>query len=77
MDEVVALGSEALPGFPESVLSLLPQVPRFFDDCEIWNVATADEHARADTVSDVPVLFLGGTFDAVTAPYWQTRRPLS
>jgi pimeloyl-ACP methyl ester carboxylesterase len=71
VDEVVALGSEALPGFPESVLSLLPQVPRFFDDCAIWDVAAADEATHADTVSDVPVLFLGGTFDAVTAPYWQ------
>ena len=70
-DEVVALASDALPGFPERVLSLLPQVPRFFEDCAIWDVPPADEHAHAETVSDVPVLFLGGTFDAVTAPYWQ------
>ena len=71
LDEVVALASDALPEFPESVLSQLPQVPRFFADCAIWDVAPADEHAHADTVSDVPVLFVGGTFDAVTATYWQ------
>ncbi|WP_187432505.1 alpha/beta fold hydrolase [Agromyces mariniharenae] len=71
LEEVVALGSEALPGFPESVLSLLPQVPRFFADCEIWDVPPADERAHAEAVSDVPALFLGGTFDAVTSPSWQ------
>lgn len=71
LDEVVALGSEALPDFPETVLGLLPQVPRFFADCAIWDVAAASEEAHAPAVSDVPVLFLGGTFDAVTAPYWQ------
>jgi pimeloyl-ACP methyl ester carboxylesterase len=69
--EALALASEALPDFSENVLSLLPQVPRFYADCDIWDVAPADEHAHAETVSDVPVLFLGGTFDAVTAPYWQ------
>lgn len=71
LEEVVELGAEALPEFPESVLALLPQVPRFFADCAIWDVAPAGEAAHAPAVSDVPVLFLGGTFDAVTAPYWQ------
>ena len=71
LEEVVALGAQALPAFPESVLSLLPQLPRVFADCAIWDVPAADEAAHQPAVSDVPVLFLGGTFDAVTAPYWQ------
>lgn len=71
LEEVVSLGAKALPEFPESVLALLPQVPRFFADCAIWDVPAAGDAAHQPAVSDVPVLFLGGTFDAVTAPYWQ------
>ncbi len=68
--KVLAKGRAALPGWPDAVLSMPPQVPRFFSDCAIWNVGTAPTSQRAPTVSDVPVLFLGGTFDAVTSPTW-------
>lgn len=71
LDEVVTTGRQALPDFPEGVLRLLPQVPRFFDDCAIWDVGVADAQAREAVVSNVPVLIMGGTFDAVTAPSWQ------
>ncbi len=71
LEEVVTSGRHALPEFPEGVLRLLPQVPRFFDDCAIWDVGAADAQAREAVVSDVPVLIMGGTFDAVTAPSWQ------
>ncbi len=71
VDEVITTGRQVLPEFPEGVLQLLPQVPRFFDDCGIWDVGVADEQAREAVVSDVAVLVMGGTFDAVTAPSWQ------
>jgi pimeloyl-ACP methyl ester carboxylesterase len=71
LEETVAIASDVLPAFPESVLSLMPQVPRFFADCEIWDVPPADEDTHEAVVSDVPVLLLGGTFDAVTSPSWQ------
>ena len=68
---VLAKAKAALPQFPEAALSLLPQVSRFLSDCAIWNVGTSPASARAAVVSDVPVLLLGGTFDGVTAIYWQ------
>ncbi|MGI9030938.1 MAG: alpha/beta fold hydrolase [Ilumatobacteraceae bacterium] len=71
LDEVVTTGRQVLPDFPEGVLRLLPQVPRFFDDCAIWDVGIADAQAGEAVVSGVPVLIMGGTFDAVTAPSWQ------
>lgn len=71
VDEVLARGRTALPGFPDDVLRFLPQVPRFFDDCAIWDVGEAGAEARAPVESDVPILMMGGTFDAVTAISWQ------
>lgn len=68
---VLAKAKAALPDFPDVVLSLLPQVSRFQSDCAIWDVGTSPASARAAVVSDVPVLLLGGTFDGVTAIYWQ------
>ncbi len=68
--QILAAGRAALPGWPDAVLSMPPQVPRFFDDCSIWDVGVAPTSQLAPTVSEVPVLFLGGTFDAVTSPAW-------
>jgi pimeloyl-ACP methyl ester carboxylesterase len=37
-----------------------------FDDCAKWNVPTADPAVREQTHSDIPVLMLEGSLDAVT-----------
>jgi pimeloyl-ACP methyl ester carboxylesterase len=47
-----------------------PKQGRLFTECPIWNVGKADPAVSARIVSDVPVLILEGTFDAVTAPEW-------
>ncbi len=69
VDDVVARGREALPGFPDDVLRFLPQIPWAFADCATWDVGEAPE-ARAPVESDVPTLIMGGTFDAVTSVSW-------
>ena len=66
-EQVLARAKQALPKFPDAVFELTPQVPWFFDICGVWNVGTAPPTARAPVVSDVPVLMLVGTFDAITA----------
>ena len=66
----LALAKQALPDFPESVLALTPQIPRVFDECAVWDVGRADPSVAAQTRSDVPVLLLAGTFDAITPPSW-------
>lgn len=70
LDEVLARGRAALPGFPDDALRFLPQIPWAFDDCEIWDVGEAPAQARTPVESAVPVLVMGGTFDAVTAVSW-------
>lgn len=65
--QVLARAKEALPAFPDAVFALTPQVPWFFDSCGVWNVGAAPPAASAPAVSDVPVLMLVGTFDAITA----------
>lgn len=57
----------ALPEFPAEVLSLAPQAPFLFSDCEQWDVPAADPAVAEPAVSDVPVLVLGGELDAITA----------
>jgi len=69
--QALAKAKAALPQFPDAVLSLEPQLARYFADCAIWNVGESAANARAPVVSDVPVLLLGGTYDSVTAIYWQ------
>ena len=58
----------ALPDFPLPVVRLSPQSPYFFSDCAAWDVPTASESVRTPVASDVPVLILSGSLDAVTAP---------
>jgi pimeloyl-ACP methyl ester carboxylesterase len=64
---LLAGARQALPDLPTEVLSLQPQGPRFMDECGVWNVGRADPVHRP-TSSDVPVLLITGTFDAVTPP---------
>ena len=52
------------------MLALPPQAARIVDDCEVWDVGSADPAVHAETRSDVPVLLLSGSFDAVTPPSW-------
>jgi pimeloyl-ACP methyl ester carboxylesterase len=65
---VTATAKRALPGFPDPVLSLPPQAPRLLDECPVWNVGTAPPSVHDVTRSDLPVLLLAGTLDAVTPP---------
>src|ERR1700752_784021 len=58
----------ALPAFPNSVLPLLPQLPRLFDECDIWDVGSADTSVHDPPRSEIPVLIMNGTLDAVTPP---------
>lgn len=70
-EEALAKAKTALPDISDAVLSLQPQLARYFADCAIWNVGESPASARAPVVSEVPVLLMGGTFDSVTAIYWQ------
>jgi pimeloyl-ACP methyl ester carboxylesterase len=65
---VLADARKALPDLPIDVLSLVPQAPRLFDECGVWNVGRADASLLAAARSEVPVLLMAGTFDAVTPP---------
>ena len=58
----------ALPGFPDAVLSLPPQVPWLFDDCLRWDVPAAPASVSVPVDSDVPALLLTGSLDAITPP---------
>jgi pimeloyl-ACP methyl ester carboxylesterase len=69
-DEVLTRARAALPGFPDETLRFLPQIPWAFQDCAIWDVGEAPPETRAPVESDLPVLVMGGTFDAVTAVSW-------
>ena len=67
---ILATAQQALPELPDTVLALPPQAARIVDDCEVWDVGSADPAVHAETRSDVPVLLLSGSFDAVTPPSW-------
>lgn len=67
---IQATAKRALPDFPDAVLALPPQAPRIVEDCGAWNVGSADPGVHDVTRSDVPVLLLSGSFDAVTPPSW-------
>ena len=69
--QALAKAKAALPQFPDEVLKLLPQLPRYFNDCAIWNVGHAPQQVHAPVVSDVPVLLMDGTFDGITPVAWQ------
>ncbi|RZL80970.1 MAG: alpha/beta hydrolase [Rhodococcus sp. (in: high G+C Gram-positive bacteria)] len=67
-EQVRADAKAALPQFPDSVLSLVPQAARIFDDCDVWDVPAADAGVHDITTSDVPTLLRTGSLDAVTPP---------
>jgi pimeloyl-ACP methyl ester carboxylesterase len=67
-DAIVAAGETALPGFPATVLSVQPQFGWAMDDCQVWNVGRADPAVNQPVHTGLPVLVLGGTFDAITQP---------
>ena len=65
---LLAGARQALPDLPTEVLSLQPQGPRFMDECGVWNIGRADPAVHRPASSDVPVLLITGTFDAVAPP---------
>jgi pimeloyl-ACP methyl ester carboxylesterase len=69
-EQVRAEAKRALPNFPDAVLTLPPQAPTIFQDCGIWNVPPADPAVQAQTRSDVPVLLVEGSLDAITPKNW-------
>jgi pimeloyl-ACP methyl ester carboxylesterase len=72
-ERVLAAAQRALPAFPAPVLALVPQSPRIFDECAVWDVGRADPAVHDPVRSGVPVLLLTGTFDAITPPAWAER----
>jgi pimeloyl-ACP methyl ester carboxylesterase len=69
IDEIVADGAADLPGFPEPVLAMGPQFGSMMQDCSRWDVAAADSSVSQPVTSDLPVLLMAGTFDAITQPF--------
>jgi pimeloyl-ACP methyl ester carboxylesterase len=67
-DAIAADAQKALPRFPAEVLAIQPQFGRMMDDCRVWNVGRADPNVNQPVQSDIPVLLLAGTFDAITQP---------
>jgi pimeloyl-ACP methyl ester carboxylesterase len=66
----LAAARKALPGFPNRVLALSPQLAHLFADCRAWRVAPASNAVTAPARSRIPVLELSGTFDAITSLAW-------
>lgn len=64
----LAAARRALPAFPKSVLTLVPQAARIIPECRVWDVGRADRAALAPTHSHIRTLLLTGTLDAVTPP---------
>src|SRR5215213_5808076 len=67
-DAIAADAQKVLPRFPAEVLAIQPQFGRMMDDCQVWNVGRADPRVNQPVSSDIPVLLITGTFDAITEP---------
>jgi pimeloyl-ACP methyl ester carboxylesterase len=65
---ILAAARLALPDLPVEVLSLEPQAPWLISECGVWDVGRADAAVNEPARSDVPVLLMAGTLDAVTPP---------
>lgn len=65
-EAMAAAGQQAFPEFPAEVLEILPQFGRPMDDCPVWDVSAADPSIADPVRSDLPVLVMAGTFDAIT-----------
>ncbi|MEV4329768.1 alpha/beta fold hydrolase [Streptomyces sp. NPDC049597] len=68
--DVLKAGRKAFPGWPDTVLAQVPQLPFQYPACRIWNVPDRASVQRVATVSSVPALVISGTFDAKTGASW-------
>ncbi len=41
--------------------------------CHLWDVGDAGEEFRTPVISDIPTLFLAGTYDPITPPQWTKK----
>jgi pimeloyl-ACP methyl ester carboxylesterase len=69
-EDLLEKGKQVFPSYPDSVLSLAPQLAFETELCEVWDVPEAPDSQRAATTSDIPALVLNGTFDAKTGAQW-------
>lgn len=68
--DVLKAGRDAFPGWPDTVLAQVPQLPFQYPVCGIWDVPDRSSVQRVATVSSVPALVISGTFDAKTGASW-------
>ncbi|WP_369264710.1 alpha/beta fold hydrolase [Streptomyces sp. R35] len=68
--DVLKAGRKAFPGWPDTVLAQVPQLPFQYPACRIWNVPDRASVQRVATVSSVPALVISGTFDVKTGASW-------
>ena len=64
---ILAVGRQAFPRYPDSVLAQPPQFTYFTGDCRVWNVPAGPPAQRDVTSSTIPTLVLQGTYDSITA----------
>ncbi|WP_405680414.1 alpha/beta hydrolase [Streptomyces sp. NBC_00868] len=70
--DVLKAGRKTYPGWPDTVLAQVPQLPFQYPACRIWNVPDRAAAQRLPTVSSVPALVISGTFDVKTGASWAT-----
>ncbi|MFD0514905.1 alpha/beta hydrolase [Streptomyces aureus] len=68
--DVLKAGRRAFPGWPDTVLAQVPQLPFQYDVCRLWDVPDRAAVQRVATTSAVPTLLVSGTFDAKTGASW-------
>ncbi|MFD3695197.1 alpha/beta fold hydrolase [Streptomyces sp. NPDC058646] len=68
--DVLQAGRKAFPGWPDTVLAQVPQLPFQYAACGMWNVPDRAAVQRVATVSSVPALVVSGTFDVKTGASW-------
>ncbi|WP_327417805.1 alpha/beta fold hydrolase [Streptomyces sp. NBC_01233] len=68
--DVLKAGRKVFPGWPDTVLAQVPQLPFQYPVCRIWDVPDRASVQRVATVSAVPALLISGTFDAKTGASW-------
>ncbi|MER5933855.1 alpha/beta fold hydrolase [Streptomyces sp. NPDC002054] len=68
--DVLSAGRKAFPGWPDTVLAQVPQLPFQYPACRIWKVPDRASVQRVATESAVPALVISGTFDVKTGASW-------
>ncbi|WP_406337450.1 alpha/beta fold hydrolase [Streptomyces sp. NBC_00649] len=68
--DVLKAGRRAFPGWPDTVLVQVPQLPFQYETCRLWDVPDRAAIQRVATTSAVPTLLVSGTFDAKTGASW-------